>query len=469
MLKDYFPGEYAEPEENTAPANPIYTVKPGIPIIWFDDDDYGVIDPRWTIPWSPILPGDGNDGEMNPIEAIPVDKLPVDALPGDGDDGDDQMNPIDAAPADGWYIEGMKWAYDNIEQKRNLIAGAAVSTDDDMNVVMEYAPASVMAEVKPRDQYAVVNPDGEITGKVSYAEGDLYSKADTEKADAAVFGAEGDAALVGNEGEFEITVTRKNGDELVSVFGHADGDVAARPTAEGIELIAPAGIYTVTFEGDTEKMVTVASEGGKVSVSEDGAVEVPEVVPVTPESELPFTDVKATDWFYNAVKYVYENGLMSGTSETTFSPAATTSRGMITSILWRMEGRPYAENALPFTDVKADAYYAEAIAWAAEEGIVSGYGDTFGPDDNITREQLASILWRYAKYKGYDVSVGEDTNILSYTDAFDISEYAIPAMQWACGDGIISGNDDGTLNPKGHAQRSHAAQMLMKFMKNTVE
>jgi len=119
--------------------------------------------------------------------------------------------------------------------------------------------------------------------------------------------------------------------------------------------------------------------------------------------------------------------------------------------------------------VKADAYYAEAIAWAAEEGIVSGYGDTFGPDDNITREQLASILWRYAKYKGYDVSVGEDTNILSYTDAFDISEYAIPAMQWACGDGIISGNDDGTLNPKGHAQRSHAAQMLMKFMKNTVE
>ena len=91
------------------------------------------------------------------------------------------------------------------------------------------------------------------------------------------------------------------------------------------------------------------------------------------------------------------------------------------------------------------------------------------PDDNITREQLASILFRYAKFKGYDVSVGEDTNILSYEDAFSISEYAIPAMQWACGAGIISGNEDGTLNPGGHAQRAHAAQMLMKFLENTAK
>ena len=148
--------------------------------------------------------------------------------------------------------------------------------------------------------------------------------------------------------------------------------------------------------------------------------------------------------------YVSENGLMSGVDADHFGPSWNTTRGMITTILWRMEGKPDA-GAVPFTDVDADMYYADAIAWAAEKGIVSGYGDTFGPDDNITREQLASILWRYAKYKGYDVSVGENTNILSYEDAFDISEYAIPAMQWACGAGIIRGNDDGTLNPAGHA------------------
>ena len=97
---------------------------------------------------------------------------------------------------------------------------------------------------------------------------------------------------------------------------------------------------------------------------------------------------------------------------------------------------------------------------------MSGYGgNTFGAADEVTREQLASILWRYAKYKGYDVSVGEDTNILSYEDAFSISEYAIPAMQWACGAGIINGSDDGTLNPKGTAQKVHTAQMLMNFIK----
>lgn len=179
-----------------------------------------------------------------------------------------------------------------------------------------------------------------------------------------------------------------------------------------------------------------------------------------------FKDLNAKQWYHSGVHYCLENNLMSGYSESVFGPTDDTSRGMIVAILYRMEGTPETEHVDKFTDIKEDTYYHDAVLWAEMNGIVSGYEDgRFGPDDAITREQMVAVLYRYAQYKGYDVSVGENTNILSYEDAFDISQYAIPAMQWACGADIVSGNDDHTLNPVGHAQRVHAAQMLMKFMK----
>ena len=253
-------------------------------------------------------------------------------------------------------------------------------------------------------------------------------------------------------GKIEVTVPYKENSKT--------GNVAVEVTkADGTKEVIE-DVY------DGKNSVTFEIDGSATFVIIDDYVPMADI-PVAPEqpAENPFKDVSEKDWFYKAVMYVSDNGLMSGVEADHFGPSWNTTRGMITTILWRMEGKPDA-GAVPFTDVDADMYYADAIAWAAEKGIVSGYGDTFGPDDNITREQLASILWRYAKYKGYDVSVGENTNILSYEDAFDISEYAIPAMQWACGAGIISSNDDGTLNSAGHAQRAHAAQMLMKFLKN---
>ena len=186
-------------------------------------------------------------------------------------------------------------------------------------------------------------------------------------------------------------------------------------------------------------------------------------------TELPFTDVRGDDWFYDDVAYVYENGLMNGTSATTFSPYISTTRGMIVTILYRMEGKPAVLEACPFTDVKAGAYYERAIVWAAENGIVKGYGNgCFGPDDQITREQMAAILYRYAKYRGLDVSVGEDTNILSYDDALDISEYAVPAMQWACGAQIIQGTD-GRLTPGEKATRAQVAAILHRFCENVLK
>ncbi|WP_458407976.1 S-layer homology domain-containing protein [Anaerotignum sp.] len=481
LLKDYFPGEYTAPVIDKKPAIGDVTVIDR-PIFWIEKWGTVIVDPGdgEEEPEKPIIdplrpiyinPGQGNwqAFPLNPPEDDDKDDgyvVIVDPKPGDQKVVEfytDMNNLIDYTDMNN-LIDQMMEDWQNVwYEKMNLTPSATVSVDENLNVVMEYAPATAMAQVEARDQYAAVNPDGTIEGKVAYAEGDIYSGVDTAKADAAVFDPEGAVGLAGNEGDFEITVTRNDGDELARISGDAYGEISVVPTEDGITAIIPAGVYQVTFidKDGKETVQSFTTEGGLASIGKDGAVEVPEMIPA---SELPFTDVKANDWFYNAVKYVYENGLMSGTSETTFSPAVTTSRGMITSILWRMEGRPEAAAEVPFKDVAKDAYYAEAIAWAAENGIVSGYdADRFGPNDPITREQLASILFRYAKFKGYDVSVGENTNILSYKDAFEISEYAIPAMQWACGAGIISGNTDGTLNPDGQAQRSHAAQMLMKF------
>ena len=186
--------------------------------------------------------------------------------------------------------------------------------------------------------------------------------------------------------------------------------------------------------------------------------------------DLPFNDVPEGYWAYDAIQYVYGEGLMAGTSGSTFSPEGTTTRGQIVTILWRLSGSPVVNYLMDFDDVDPAAYYGEAIRWATSEGIAGGYGGgLFGPDDPITREQLAVMLHRYAQHQGCDVSIGEDTNILSYADAFDVSEYAVSALQWACGAGIISGTGDGsTLTPQGEATRAQAATVLMRFCEEYV-
>ena len=186
--------------------------------------------------------------------------------------------------------------------------------------------------------------------------------------------------------------------------------------------------------------------------------------------KLPFMDVAENAWFADAAAYVYEHGLMAGTSATTFAPNATTSRSMIATILWRMAGSPVVDYAMNYTDVAQGQWYSEAVRWATSEGIVGGYGNgLFGTNDPITREQFAAMLYRFAQEQGYDVSIGENTNILSYTDVADLSEYAISAMQWAVGAGIINGTGDGsTLSPQGQATRAQAAVMLMRFCEEYV-
>ena len=177
----------------------------------------------------------------------------------------------------------------------------------------------------------------------------------------------------------------------------------------------------------------------------------------------PFTDVSEKDWFYSDVMFVYENGLMLGTSKTLFSPHGTATRGMMATILWRMEGSPVPKGKNSFTDVEAGKWYADAITWAAENGIFAGYGkDKFGPDDPITREQLAAIFYRYADYKGYDLTVKGNPD--TFKDADKITDYAKTAMQWTVGSGLVKGKSGNLLDPQGTATRAEIAAMLHRFI-----
>lgn len=202
----------------------------------------------------------------------------------------------------------------------------------------------------------------------------------------------------------------------------------------------------------------------------DKWMEAPDVDPEENENnkedediKLPFTDVPDSHWGLKAIKYVYKNKLMSGFTDTLFSPETTTSRAMIATILYRQEGRPEVSEEQIFTDVPAGLYYSKAVNWAEANGIVSGYGNSiFGPDDAITREQMASILYRYAKYKGYDTASTGDLS--SFDDETQISSYAATALSWAVGNGLIFGRTTSILAPQDTATRAEAASILMRFI-----
>lgn len=182
----------------------------------------------------------------------------------------------------------------------------------------------------------------------------------------------------------------------------------------------------------------------------------------------PFIDVTEGVWFYDAVHYCYINHLMRGTTKNTFSPYLPTSRGMIAATLWRMEGQPAVSGQNPFDDVSDTQYYADAITWAAQKGIVDGYSAVlFGPEDAVTREQMAAILYRYASYKDYGDK--GPASLSRFTDAQDISAYAEEALSWAVSNDILNGMEEHTLVPRGNATRAQVAAILTHFHKNIME
>ena len=184
----------------------------------------------------------------------------------------------------------------------------------------------------------------------------------------------------------------------------------------------------------------------------------------------PFTDVKETDWFYKDMMFVYENGLMAGKNAATFAPSSNATRAQLAVIFYRTEGSPKVEGKNSFTDVvygPGTAWYYDAVTWAEQSGVVGGYGDgRFGPGNPITREQLAAIFYRYAQYKGYDTTATGSLD--RFTDKDKVSQWSKQPLIWAVSSGIVNGTGDNLLSPKGTATRAHIAAMLHRFIGNGV-
>ena len=182
---------------------------------------------------------------------------------------------------------------------------------------------------------------------------------------------------------------------------------------------------------------------------------------------LPFTDVRESDWFYDDVVFAYENGLFSGTSDTTFSPNTSMTRAMLVTVLYRLEGQPTVNGRSGFSDVTFNSYYEDAVTWAADNGIVNGIStSTFSPNVNVTREQMAAILYRYAQYKKYNTAASSSLN--SFSDHTSVSGYAVASLQWSVAEKLVNGSN-GKLMPTGNASRAQVAAILHRFAENVAK
>ena len=223
-------------------------------------------------------------------------------------------------------------------------------------------------------------------------------------------------------------------------------------------------VYQISEDGTVEKLTGICRSQNGGLWAEISTTRLGTFVAVPPLN-LPFTDVQEGDWFYDAVAYAYANELFTGTSATTFSPNGTMTRSMLVTVLWRMEGEPTANSANPFADVAAGAWYADAVIWASSTGIVNGTGAAaFDPNGSVTREQIAAILYRYAKTKGWDVNGA--SSLSTFLDGAQVSDWAARAMEWACGEGLITGKTGGLLDPQGQASRAEVATMLMRLLES---
>ena len=264
------------------------------------------------------------------------------------------------------------------------------------------------------------------------------------------------AATVGGSGTLSVTIETE--EAVMSFEGSAKNGVSIIRDGDQLRL-SGADEGHVTTRGSDGISVSVSVEPGKDYVlSLDGDMETPS------GGDLPFSDVRSSDWFYDPVCYAYETGIMTGTSATTFAPNLTTTRGMIVAILHRLEGSPSVGSA-GFKDVKASDWYADAVNWAAANGVVNGMGNgLFAPNAAITREQLAAIIRNYAAYKGEDVSTNAD--ISWCWDAFMISDWAEESLAWAVGEGLITGTTMFTISPRDPATRAQVAAIFQRYLED---
>ena len=256
--------------------------------------------------------------------------------------------------------------------------------------------------------------------------------------------------------EFEKAHVEYNGQKIESTL--ADGEITF--------IVEKSGSYVIVKDENTTTPARPSSGrgggGGSSSKKEETTVE----EEIKPEWKNPFKDVKAEDWFYESVKYANENNLFKGATETKFEPNSPMTRGMMITVLWRMEKEPVVNYLMMFEDVNQEEYYAEAIRWASSEKIVQGHSITeFKPDEMLTREEMVTMLYRYAMYKDVDMSAEEDTDLTKFVDYNVISDYAMEAMKWSVGKGIIKGMSETSLAPVTLTARCEVAAAIMRFGK----
>ena len=276
----------------------------------------------------------------------------------------------------------------------------------------------------------------------------------------------GGSGSTADENQWAIQVDRPTGGTLTASRSQAASGRTITLTAVPDEGYVLREVTAVTSAGkslslskEKDGTYTFSMPAARVTVS---AVFVSEDQGEIAEEPLPFTDVASDAWYAQAVAYVYRQGLMSGTAQDRFSPDLTTNRAMLVTILYRLAGSPAVDSGSAFTDVSGGDWFASGVAWASANGIVTGYGDgRFGPNDPITREQMAAILYRYAGFAGQSTAGRADLS--GYTDAGQVSPYAAEAMGWAVDRGLITGVSADTLSPGGSATRAQVATILMRF------
>ena len=318
------------------------------------------------------------------------------------------------------------------------------------------------------EDYVVFIPGNAIRGGSVYRLSDWPGKTVEAKTYTVTLNGAGTGATGAGEyaagAEVKLYAGTKSG---YTFSGWTSNDVALfHGDSENASFTMPAGNVTVTAKWTANGSSGGGSTGGSTGGSSSG-FNFNGIQDCPRNSSCPisrFRDADPNAWYHDGVHFCLQNSVMLGVSQDTFQPDRATTRGMIAAMLYRLEGKPAVTGANPFPDVADGSFCDDATVWAAANGIVKGYANgEFRPNEVISRQQMAAILYRYAQYKGLDTSVGENTNILSYEDVSQLSEYAIPAMQWAVGAGVINGTTASTLSPKGDASRAQVANILYRY------
>lgn len=269
---------------------------------------------------------------------------------------------------------------------------------------------------------------------------------------------------VGTDTVYDISVM--SGTTAISSFGGSSLSISLPYTLKAGEDKSNVAVWYLNDAGKLEQMACTYDK--TTGLATFTTTHLSKYIVGYEEWKNVFADLKTTDWFFDAVKYASKNELMTGTNATLFAPNSNMTRSMLVTVLYRLDGKPVVTGENTFTDVKAGEWYTDAVKWAKANAIVGGYNDKiFGSNDNVTREQLASILYRYASFKKYDVSKTKE--LTGFTDANAIQNWALASMKWANAEGIVTGTTTTTFSPAGNASRAQVATMLMRFVENIVK